>query len=365
MAHPYFGVLRFPKDRPEARRLHRALVDLVTNPNEIEDIYEDCGDLRPLMLLQPPDLIWNDVLQNLTGGSALKKFFEVILGLFNNVILRDIITEIENAVAVSQERIISDDILILDRVVLRQHLELLEAEMNPVKVLLVRGGPKSGKSYGRHLFERVAFSQGAQPLYLCVPLVATVDDVVMELFSALGASKEIPPRGDTTDEAWYQSVCRKLQELAISQNRSLWVAVDDLGPDLDGVPLLDPQIRKFCDQFALNMLNPSFRKWFRLMLIHYPDGRVPTRWKREFWSEDRTNDADVQQADVEDVLRAWLVTNDRKMVEDELTALAGKVVAKAEIPLAPDPNGEPAPPRLQRIHDALTETLRDLAEASL
>jgi adenosyl cobinamide kinase/adenosyl cobinamide phosphate guanylyltransferase len=268
----------------------------------------------------------------------------------------DRIRAVVDAAPALEERIISDYVVILDRLPLREKLALLEPDASPVKVLLVRGEPRSGKSHGRYLFERSARDQGALPVYLCEGIVATVDDVVRELFSALDASSEIPPRL-TTEDAWYRVVCSKLRELASSKQRPLWIAVDDLGPAADGGPLLDSQIKQFCDQMALNMVNPAFRQWFRLMLIHYPDGQVPTRWKRDFWTEDRTNPMDVRQADVEVLLREWSSRHET-IIEDELTTLAAAVLARADAPETPD---EAEAPRLQRLHDALVETLNTLA----
>ena len=85
----------------------------------------------------------------------------------------------------------------------------------------------------------------------------------------------------------------------------LWIAIDDLGVDEDDMPLLDAKIKEFCDQFALLMMNPAFRKWFRLMLIHYPDGDVPIKWSHESWKEDSPKISDIQEEDVMDFLRWW------------------------------------------------------------
>jgi hypothetical protein len=361
MTHPFFDAVRYPVDRPEARFLHRVLLDAVLDPRQINNIYQECDpDLPPLTLNQSPDLIWWDALQNLTVQGALRQLLSKIQQRFkSNNTIKNAIREIENAQPASEQQIISHGRLMLDRVTLRQQLNLMGAEIAPLKVLLVRGDAGSGKTYSSHLFELAARDNGAISVYLCDGMVVTVDDVIQQLFSALEALERIPPR-DTTTEAWYRIVCVKLQEEASKKNRPVWITVDDLGPTEDGAPLLDPEIRKFCDQFALNMVNPFFRKWFRLMLIHYPDGSVPTRWRRDFWSEDRTNERDVQQPHVVELLRSWSVAHDHKIIEDELTSLAAEVVAKADAPVAPSMGASSSLPRLQRIHDALTEMLRDL-----
>jgi hypothetical protein len=142
----------------------------------------------------------------------------------------------------------------------------------------------------------------------------------------------------------------KLREVAASKNRQLWIAIDDLGVDEDDAPLLDPEIRKFCDQFALNMMNPVFRKWFRLMLIHYPDGPVPTKWRHEFWKEDRPSVTDIQPNHVMDFLRWWRTARaSRTILDDEMSSIAHEVISQADTDEAQ---------RLYLIHSALSEAVK-------
>ncbi len=46
-----------------------------------------------------------------------------------------------------------------------------------------------------------------------------------------------------------------------------------------------PEIREFFDQSALHLFDSAVHEWFRLMLIHYPDGPVPTEWDSELWTD--------------------------------------------------------------------------------
>lgn len=359
MAHPFFDTVEFPFSRPEGKALLNTLVGGIQVPNQINLTYVACAQgLTPLNLNQAHHLIWGEALQNLTAAGALRALLDQVKQQFQGPVWAKVIGDVENAQEAKDVKIISDDVLVLDRTGLREQLALLEPETNPIKVLIVRGAPQSGKSHGRYLFERAAVNQGAQNVYICDGMVATVDELVILLFSALEASKEIPDRL-TSDEAWYRVVCFKLQEVAQTKKKALWIAVDDLGLMPDGASLLDKEIRKFCEQFGLNMVNPAFRKWFRLMLIHYPEGTVPTKWKREFWTEDRPADSDVKKSDVEEVLRIWSVTNNRKIVEDEITKLAGDVLAQAE---APPPAGQQPASRLERIHFELKKIISDLAK---
>jgi hypothetical protein len=343
--------------------LHTVLTLAIKTPNEIDLLYEKSSAAAPpLALNQPPKLIWKEALDNLAVAGALRELCDLLLEELKNKDARKAIEDVLNAVPAVDLQFVPDSVAVLDRVELRSSLTNLESEASSVRVLLVRGGPKTGKSQGRFLFERAAKDCGAKVVYLFEGIVVTVDDVVRQLFSALEATSEIPDRGSTTREAWYQAVCVQLQEVAARKKQKMWIAVDDLGPGPGEppAPLLDREIREFCEQFALNMPNPLFADWFRLMLIHYPEGDVPTRWKHEFWGEDRTSEADIQQTHVEEFLRSWAAHRDRNLLDDQLTSLAASIVAKVD---NAQPGGDNVP-RLKRLHDTVEETLRDLEKGT-
>jgi hypothetical protein len=201
----------------------------------------------------------------------------------------------------------------------------------------------------------MAEDKGAISVYLCEGMVATVDDVVAFLFGMLDASEKIPPH-TSTEEAWYLTVCLKLKEIASAKQQPVWIAIDDLGRDPDGKQLLFPEVQKFCDHFALCMTNPAFSRWFRLLLIDYPEGPVPARWKNDFWREVRISSADIQLEHVIEALQAWRATYRFAILDDTLSKLAAGIFAAAD--------GDTPSHRLQRIHDALNETLHALDQAT-
>lgn len=362
MPHPYFDAAVYPLYRPEAESLLNELATAYKTGNAIDFLYKKCGDNLPeLHLLEVAPLIWKEALENLTSRGLLRKLLGLVQPLFlESAPMQKAIRDIINAESGEDINIISDDVLVLDRSTLRDKLKEVASETNPVKVLIVRGLAKSGKTHGRYIFEQFATDKGSQPVYLYPEIVPTVLDLINQLFSSLGAMDQIPP-AFTTDEAWYRTACTKLMDICTKQNKRLWIAVDDLGPDPQGVPLVDAEVKKFCDVFALNMLNPPFRKNFRLMLIHYPEGTTPTKWKREFWTEERTSETDVKQEHVQALLKKWAITKDKTIVEDQLKKLAGEVIANAEAPL---PANETPQPRLQRIHDELKKKLDELGSNS-
>lgn len=358
MAHPFFDAPGYPWHRPEAVTLQSRLTLAFPSPAAINNIYLTCGDdLPPLFLGQAPNLVWHEALQNLTTFGALRKLLDLIQVQVRGEAMQQAVLEIINAQGADEIKIISEAVMVLDRSDLRDRLKELAPDTSPVKVLLVRGGPRTGKTWGRHIFERFAMDQGSPAVYLYPEIVVTVQDLIDQLFGALGALNEIPA-ALTTGDAWYRKVCVKLMEVARTKKERLWIAIDDLGPGPDGAPLMDGEVKRFCEALALNMLNPPFRTWFRIMLIHYPEGSTPTNWKKEFWTEDRPKDTDIKEEHVVDLLKSWALSSKRMIVEDDLKRIATELIAKADAPIPPH---EPQVPRLERIHDGVKSKIKELA----
>ena len=252
--------------------------------------------------------------------------------------------------------------LVLDRDPLRTKLSSLEANTLPLNVLVVRGKTKAGKSYGRHLFERVARSRGAKIAYLWSGNAASLEAAVAELYLALEVD-EVPDLGevDTTGIASYQPVLRDLHRAAVRTDRTLWVTVDDLGNGPDDAPLIDRAVRDFCDQFALNLLNPAFAARFRLMLIHYPEGPVPTRWPSELWGGGRREGRGHRG-----LARAGAPRRVGGRARGGSCTTASSPWPAAEIIAAgeadPGPDG---PYRLERLHAAMTDALQGLEQGEV
>ena len=356
--HPIFDRSTFAWERTEVKAFFALLVGSVSQLPEIRQLYAQAGgEPAALNTAQAPRDVWADALDLLAGARALRELFEEVLPgvkrLEGAEDFQAALRAVVDAIPSTQRRIISGK-PVLDRQPLRALVTTLQSEES-LRVLLVRGDPKTGKTYGRYVFHAAAADSGATAVYLYAPMVATVDQVIAELFSALHADDEIPPK-DTSPPAWYAAVCRKLGRVAADKNAHLWIAVDDLGAasEDDGAPLLDKEITKFCQQFVYHIANPSFGQWFRLMLIDYPAEPVPTRWIRDVWAEDTPTSADVQAQDVQDYLRDWAASQDRTFVDEELVALANEVIGSVDGP----PAGDTLGPRLQRLNDKLAETLQ-------
>jgi hypothetical protein len=261
--------------------------------------------------------------------------------------------------AVLKAYIIDDDLVVLDRTTLTQQLVRLRAKAAQKRVVLVRGGPRSGKTHCRYLFELVAQEEDAKPVYLDRDLMPTVDATVSQLFGALNASDKVPRREekDSTDSAWYTTICNRLRDLSASKQATLWLAIDDLGLDPKGRPFIDSAVLEFFNQFVLLMKNPHFREPFRLLLIHYPDGNLPSRWDRNVVLQETTNEMDVRQEHIVELLRLWLKNKRVNMTEAAIDKRAAEILAKAEEPVPP---GQERGARLERIHEELVKALQDL-----
>jgi hypothetical protein len=354
MPHPFFDRARYPWDRDDAFLLYRTLVDAISVTAQIVLLYERTAALPPLNVNQSPDLVWKEALDKLTANGALQKFVSALVE-HRSPFVSSAAKAVRDA-AEAEEAVLEDEVILLDRDDLRGRLDLLRPDTGRTRVVLVRGEPQSGKTWGTYLFEKAANEAGVDAV---IPQgLVSVDDALVWLFGELGALDRIPPRNDSTTHAWYLVICHELRRLAEERQHPLWIAVDNLGVDEDGAPLIDPEIRAFFNQLALTLASPSFRRWFRLMLINYPDIPVPTTWNRDLWREDRTSAADVKVEHIEEWLKDWATRNGRQLLDDELGPLAKDVIARADAP-----RDDPADVRcrLQRIHDVVTSTVADLA----
>src|SRR5262249_48441929 len=92
---------------------------------------------------------------------------------------------------------------------------------------------------------------------------------------------------------------------------------------------------------------------FRLMLIDYPEGPVPTKWKG-YWAEDRTKQADINEGSIALYFQQWCWQRYRKKLSDTAALdLAKDVLAKAaQVPPAPGFS------LMDLIHDGVVETLK-------
>jgi PAS domain-containing protein len=365
MLHPFQGGIPYPWHRPEALALHQLLGRDITNPGQISLLLQSFVPNAPALnqYLAPAEL-WRQALEAISLADRLLDLCRQLAGDTSFVAVSRAAQAMLDVRPAVERRIGRDQRLVVDREDLRSYLAELGTDSSMVKVLLVRGGPSTGKSWSRHLFERAAEDRGADVVYLDSGIVATVREVVDKLFSTLGDVKlEMVPPTDTTDFAWFRTVCNRMPALAEGRGRSLWIAMDNLGTGPDGVtPLIDVEILGFFQQFVRHFVDPSTSRWFRLLLIHYPDrDDVPTKWDLDVWKEDRTRPDAVTAEHVAEVLREWARDHDRTLLDADIDSASKAVIARADEVLPPqDPRSRQ--PRLRRIHDEVRAELARLTD---
>jgi len=351
MEHPFFDNVAYPWNRSDAQELHRLLVLTELPYAGIDLVYKKCAEgLPPLTMPANATNLWKEVLTNLSAKGALRA---LLIQVSIQFAASDPIMKAVNAIQLAKPAVdikfVSTEIFILDCEIHREAISKMTSDAI-AKTVLVRGLPKSGKSHCRHLLKSVADEKGAEMLYICDGLVATVEEAIESIFSSIGYGPENIPTKVTTNDAWYRTVCNKLKSLA--GEKKLWIAVDDLGY-IDGDPslgpILDTKIREFFEQFALFMLDPSFAKRFRLLLINYSEIVVPTKWKAQMWTETRTDEKNIQTIHVEEFLKEWSAYSGINIIEQELKQLAVQVIEQAD-ELTPEMSQLC---RLERIHTIL------------
>jgi hypothetical protein len=356
--HPFFDAPLFPWHRPEAEPFHLAVAHTLPLP-EAPILLPRFGG-NPLLLTpgQPPVAVWREVLEQLTVVRGLRGLCEWCRDnqrYSQNVPFQDAVRAVLFAVAAVERRVVADDgsRAVLDRSSLRTMLARLAAQNDDAKMLLVRGARKCGKSHSRHLLELAAQDRKAQVVYMRAGATDTVEEVVNRLGAVLEAEIDPPT---TTDPAWYKQVINRLLRAARRSGTEWWIIMDDLGDDDYGVPLMDPRVREFFQQFGNNYPDPQFRQWFRLMLVDLPPAREATRWDRRCYLEDRPAEADITREHIAEALREGAQRRGKVLLAGELDALTAKVLATAEtLASAPD-----APCWLERVHDATVAALKDL-----
>lgn len=350
--HPFFDAISFPWNLTEATALHAALYRVAPGQSRIDHLYQISGGASTPFTATGAQDAWRAVLMALCAERCFKQFCDLVFDDPQMVTVRPAIVAVRDAKTSNSRTVQLRGPTFFDRKNLRYELErLISKEIDGV--LLVRGPSGSGKSWSQKLIRNFAEDLGVRSVHLFAGQVTTVNDVFAQLFTTLGAGGAVPPQL-ATESAWFGSVCLKLQDAAQMSKTRLWVVVDDLGRDESG-PLLDPKILDFFKHFGLNMANPAFAEWFRLILLDYPDEPPPTKWTIAL-GEDRPDQNEVDAPLIRDYILTWAQTKEKQLGAERAEELAADIVAKADIA----PPVAPGAPRLARVRAELEGVLRTL-----
>ena len=280
MAHPYFDAARYPWHRRDAQVLYEQLCPVIRDFDDIDLLLKSCSPDLYELVRDRPSLMWKNALDMAAAAGMLKT---LLLRLRERQFpkIQAAIAAIEAAEddLADIDLFIRCESIVVDRAALHARIRQLGDGRSDLRVLLVRGGQKSGTSWVRHLAQAHARELGHDCLYLGTGLVASADDALRLIFSRIGAV----PESRTTEQAAFAAACRALAEHYAGMARQCWIVVDDLG-ERDGAPRLDPQIRELCEQIALQMQDGAVARQLRLILLDYPDRPPPTRWNN-CWGE--------------------------------------------------------------------------------
>ncbi|XYI04015.1 S1 family peptidase [Sorangium sp. So ce1128] len=348
-AHPFFSPRPYPWHRADALAFYMALHRTIAETSRIQEIYRQCGaGLPPLTVPAAEDVMWSEALGNLASAGALERLVSLILT--NNAAgpVHPSAQNVRSAFALPKAQAAAPEMVFVDRAVLHERLDEVDAALGTQRVLLIRGGRTGGKSWSKRLVEKIASERGACSIYFDENVIATVEEMIGQLFDYLGDPGAAPPI-DTTPDAWYRKVCSKLLSLGQRSGKRWWIIVDDLS-------LLDAPICDFVKQLGSFMSNETYRKIFRLVLIDYPIGKLPTKWRQIDVIEDTPSEADVTEGKVAEFLRICALRRSLTLPEAEASTLAGDIFADLA------GNQEDAElPRLQRIHDRVKRATTKLA----
>jgi hypothetical protein len=356
MPHWFDGGLAYPWSEPAAQKMYDTLVVTISEPNNIDRYYRMSieGVVAPLNQQNPVDVLWKQALDDVATAGGLARLCNKLQVGRRWPKLRSAAAALLELRPATKKVILSRDVLVLDRERLRELVVELQSD-SQAGVVVVRGDQQTGKTYSKHIFLAAAKDRGAQGVWLFPGLIATVRQAIAELFAAYGESPPPPEEGtDSTPTAVYKTVCTELMKVAVTKRRALWIAVDGLGFDSDGARVLDEEILNFFNVFALHLANPPYRQWFRLMLIQYPEGQLPTQWPEELWREDRPTECDVGLEDIAEGIREWSKSN-KDATYEQANELAAGIIASVD--------ALPAGGRLRRINDELKRTLKDLGSS--
>ena len=147
-AHPFRGGIPFPVDRPEASALLTALSRDVIDPNRIDLLARQAyGGLPALNLLWPPARLWQQALADLSLADRLLDLCEILVAQQGLVAVGRAAQVLLDA-RPTLERLMVGERLVVDREAYRGHIARLARDGALLKVLLVRGSPRSRATSG-------------------------------------------------------------------------------------------------------------------------------------------------------------------------------------------------------------------------
>lgn len=348
----------YPWTSDLAQRIHRCLVDGCP-PSKTELLVKTSGMSTGEFVFvgTPPRELWMRVLDGAFTAGKLVNLFQKILedATLNTAhpLIHEAMTADRSRLTAELSRmpILPGEMPFFDRSELRSKLQtMLGREQTTRPILIVRGAPSSGKSFTRHLIAHVAEGGKDGYTYLYEGNATTVDEAVKHVFDAVALQ---PPPRATTADAWYGDVWDHVRGHLRANDTRWWIVVDDLAPDANGQPRMDREVLELFHKLALKLMSADFAKYFRLVLLDYPEGpnHPPSKLKRDVIVPDRTGA--VSDADLAALVETHWGRRGRQSLPNESLKQALEFRAK----LAQRLGASNASSEVQTLHDVVFDWL--------
>src|SRR3954452_18306043 len=166
MSHPFFDNINYPWSRGEATRLHEGLAQAIQSAGAIRHVVQVVGANDSKLQDDAPDAMWRAALNLIATEGRPRKLCEHLQKQGpSSAPFQQLVTAVLEATSVTVVQKLSPNVVLLDRGNLRKQLDQPSARHAVQRVVVVRGGKKTGKSHGRYLFEAAARQNEAEVLY--------------------------------------------------------------------------------------------------------------------------------------------------------------------------------------------------------
>lgn len=360
MLNPFLTAIQFPWELPLAVELYDRLVQACPQP-KAEYLVKTAGMQHAAIAWgRPMTESWTTILDNAVKEQRLAALLERVLAdpsllAIHEVVQRVKAAGLEAGPDICSQLLLPGDVPFLNRSRLRTSLRRMR-EDTPKTILLVRGEPRSGKTMTYELVRAVAKAAGDRVIYLDENNATQVDKVASYLLERLADGPAVVPPGDTSDPGWYRLVALEARKVVAAKPQRWWIIVDDLGPDAQNQPRMNPEVLEFFHQFAMQMADPEFSRLFRLVLLDYPTApnKPPGKLKKTLLEEDRT--ALYVETDVSAFVRAALERWKKQYSEADLQQLTQGLMNRAQERLVAAPEAGGMQMMYEVLVDWLTET---------
>jgi hypothetical protein len=350
VANAILDATTFRRELPEARALEGILSKAFWNHAEAGTIADEAG-LGPekLDLTGPPSTFWGRILDAAARAGVLARILERVEARQINQAIKQAIADVRSVNqaggSLQPTRLLLDGGRpFLGRHKLREVAPELQNWNGSAAILVVRGDEDSGRTE-THVF--LADRNTDKLVVLGEEL--QLRSSMREIWKAAGAAGEPPAPGQgalTTESALLQDFWIDVKEALDTSDRRLWIMFDDLdkGPGRS-------EVRALAEVLAVRLKLIPFQRRIRLVLLGYPEPKLPDKVPAICVREDRTDE--LTEIQVKAFLDYCLAATGKQIAEDR-DSLAKRVCDAARA------RATAATPYVEALNGELTSWYRGL-----